>query len=140
MRRGLCIAAYLLALTRGLQAQSVQGQVVERGSNDPIASGVIILFDEPGNEVARAQIAQGRFSISAPAAGRYRLRFDAIGYRTTFTPPFDLGQGGTLAVTLQVRPQTPIALDTVDVAGELVPVRMLDFYERRRAGFGWFMT
>lgn len=55
MRRGLCIAAYLLALTRGLQAQSVQGQVVERGSNDPIASGVIILFDEPGNEVARAQ-------------------------------------------------------------------------------------
>lgn len=140
MRRLWYLAVGCWMLARGLDAQTIQGDVVERGSNRALASGVVILFDEPGNEVARTQLAQGRFTLTAPAAGRYRLRFDGIGYRTTFTSLFDLGADATLAVTLQVRPQTPFALDTVDVAGEPVPIRMVDFYERRRAGFGSFMT
>jgi hypothetical protein len=133
------MAICLVALPPVLRAQSIQGLAVTRGTNNPINSGVIILFDDQGSEAARATLARGRFSVTAPAAGRYRLRLDAIGFRTTITPFFDLVAGGTLAVTLEVRQQGPITLDTVDVAGEAVPARMLDFYQRRAAGFGEFM-
>jgi hypothetical protein len=51
MRRVFLLAASLWTLARGLEAQAVEGQVVERGTNNIVASGTIILFDEPGNEV-----------------------------------------------------------------------------------------
>lgn len=141
MRRLLGMAVCLLALAPELSAQTIQGLAVARGSNDPISSGIIILFDDQGNEAARTRLAQGgRFTVTAPAAGRYRLRLDAIGYRTTITPLFDLAENGTLAVTLEVRTQTAVTLDTVDVAGGLVSLRMAEFDRRRRAGFGSFMT
>jgi len=114
--------------------------VVERGTNNIVASGTIILFDEPGNEVARTQVLRGHFIVTAPTTGRHRLRFDGIGYRTTYTPLFDLGASTRLAVTVQVRLQTPVALDTVDVAGAPVPARLAEFYQRRRAGFGSSMA
>lgn len=125
---------------RTVQAQTVQGQVTEAGTAAVVTAGVVALLDERGADVARATVAGGQFSIDAPAPGRYRLRFQAVGYRTTLTPAFDLVAGGSLGVSLQVRPQTAVRLDTVDVAGEPVPARLADFYRRRADGGGSFIT
>ena len=134
----LAAAAWLLGRTLG--GQTVQGQVTELGTTVVVATGTIVLLDERGAEVASGPVTAGQFSLVAPQAGRYRLRFQAVGYRTTLTPAFELSARGTLGLSLHVRPQPAVRLDTVDVAGEPVPARLADFYRRRAEGGGSFIT
>jgi len=134
----LAAAAWLVGRTLG--AQTVQGQVTELGTTVVVAAGTIALLDERGAEVARGSLTNGQFNLDAPGSGRYRLRFQAVGYRTTLSPVFELVPRGTLGISLQVRPQAAVRLDTVDVAGEPVPARLADFYRRRADGGGSFIT
>ncbi|HWP38668.1 MAG TPA: carboxypeptidase regulatory-like domain-containing protein [Gemmatimonadales bacterium] len=124
-----------------LAAQIVQGQVIEGANNQVVTSGMVALLDEDGEPIARVRVARdGTFSLAAPAAGRYVVRFEAPGYLTTLTEPIEIRGGTTVAITVRASAMTPTDLDTVFVRGEPVPIRLAPFYERRARGFGEFFT
>jgi hypothetical protein len=124
-----------------LAAQIVQGLVIEGANNRAVTSGMVVLLPEGGDPIARIRVARdGTFSLAAPRAGRYVVRFEAPGYLTTVTEPIEIRGGTTVAITVRASAMTPTDLDTVFVRGEPVPSRLAPFYERRAGGFGEFFT
>lgn len=107
----------LSGLPSPLDAQVVQGQVVDSTSQTPVARGFVVLVDASGEEVVRSLTSgDGRFTLQAPAPGQYRLRSERIGYRAATSQPFALEAGETLDYTLRVA-ALPIRLSTVVVSG-----------------------
>ena len=93
------------------------GQVVDGTSAAPVGEGFVVLLDEQGREVARTlTAADGRFSLRAPGAGRYRLRSERIGYVAFVATQFTLQQGQTLTHHLTVT-AVAVQLAAVEVSG-----------------------
>ena len=63
-------------------AQVMQGSVIGANGEGPIATALVRLVDEDGEQVA-ITIAddRGRFRLEAPAPGSYRLQAERVGYR-----------------------------------------------------------
>jgi len=94
MRIFLLLAA-LSAATAPAAAQTVQGTLRE-ASGAPVNRVLVALVDAGGRQVARALTdAEGGFSVRAPAAGRYSLRAERIGYAAVTSPAFELSDGET---------------------------------------------
>src|SRR5262245_65229043 len=71
------------------QSQTVIGRVFGDSPTEPIAGAVVTLIDGGGQRVkATLSNEEGRFFISAPAAGSYRLRAEMIGRKTTESETF----------------------------------------------------
>lgn len=82
-----------LSLAAPAHAQSVTGSFVDAGGA-PIPSARVSLQDESGRVVHAALTdASGRFTLRAPAAGRYVLRGERIGYASTVSEPLQIGAG-----------------------------------------------
>ena len=93
----LAITAVHLGLAAPVAAQRIRGQLVEEGSGRAVEGAFIVLIDSAGTELTGVlSDAAGRFVISAPTRGLYRLRADRIGYRSTFSPELALELGQTL--------------------------------------------
>ena len=88
-------AFLLLPLTSAeLAAQTVSGTVVEEGSAEPVIGALVILLDEHGTRrTAVLSDDRGAFTMAAPAAGRYQLRVERIGLRSTTSPWMDVASG-----------------------------------------------
>lgn len=88
-------------------AQTIRGHVLE-GTSDLRMEGVeVVLLDSAGQAVRRrVSNGDGGFSISAPAAGRYRLRGERLGYAPTESEEFQVGAGEVLVVEfrMSIRP------------------------------------
>src|SRR5438034_6614100 len=85
------LVAVNLLLAGPVHAQIVRGQVVDSVTGVPVGGGSAILLAADTTEVTRTVTdPQGLFLLRAPAAGEYRLRVDAAGYRPSLFPPFDL--------------------------------------------------
>jgi hypothetical protein len=112
----LALPALLLAAAHAA-AQAVQGHLVDaRGA--PAAQVLVVLVDPSGRQVAAAMSdASGGFALRAPAAGRYTLRAERVGYAATLTPAFDLAAGQT-AQQRVVLNEHRVALQAVVVTGE----------------------
>lgn len=125
-----------------LSGQTVRGLVTDESTKAPVVDAVIRLLTEQRVEMARAvSDSTGRFTFLAPRQGRYRVRFEKLGYRPVLTQPFQLRFGETAEYELQVTALAPFTLDTVTVEGRLVPpVKLAGFYRRREQGFGEFIT
>jgi len=124
-----------------LAAQTVRGRVTDRTTGAPVVEGLVLLVTEQRFGVAQFTTNDsGAFQVVASVPGRYRLQFERPGYRLLITPPFDLQSGETVDYVLQVNPLPPFALDTAVVEGQVVPRRLLGFYQRRRQGVGEFIT
>lgn len=96
---GVLVAAVPVA------AQTVQGRLVDAQSGTPIAVGeVSLLSGESGKTVVTRGLTtdSGRFVLTAPKAGRYRLSAERIGYRRVVSPPFDLVPSLALDVELEI--------------------------------------
>ncbi len=84
---GLPLLAALLAAAAPAAAQTVQGTLRE-ASGAPVNRVLVALVDAGGHQVARALTdTEGGFSVRAPAAGRYSLRAERIGYTAVTSPP-----------------------------------------------------
>jgi hypothetical protein len=106
-----------MAVPGQLSAQFVRGQVVDSGTGMPVGSGFVVLIDSAGREVARAlSTGGGRFLLEVPAAGRYQLRSERIGYRAFTSQPMDLSTVGTVDYSLRVA-ALPVRLATLRVEG-----------------------
>ncbi len=137
----LILALAALGVPGALPAQSIRGQVLDQATNAPVGGVTVTLLDS-AETVFGEQVTQedGRFALSAPGAGRYRLRFQVPGYRMLVTPLLDLPAGGELDYPLTLRPIPPTLLDTLLVEGQPVPWNLVGFYQRRRRGLGDFAT
>lgn len=136
---GLAVFAALVPCTLG--AQSIGGQVSDEGTNATVGGVTVTLLDSAG--VVHAQQTtgdDGRFNLSAPGPGKYRLRFQVPGYRLLVTPLLSLVAGQELSYPLTLRPLAPAVLDTLLVEGRPVPWNLVAFYQRKQRGLGNFIT
>ncbi|HEX2206815.1 MAG TPA: carboxypeptidase-like regulatory domain-containing protein, partial [Longimicrobium sp.] len=106
-----------LALVSPARAQSVSGRFAD-GDGTPIPSARVMLQDESGRVVHSALTdARGQFSLRAPAAGRYVLRAERIGYTTTVSEPMSLDVGQQATQGLVASGQR-VLLDAIVVEAE----------------------
>ena len=100
-----------------VDAQTVQGRVYDASTDRRIPSALIRLVDASGEDrVAFAADSTGRFSITAPGAGSYRLQADHLGYDTFESDAFDL-MDPTTTVTVDVSMRaTPIPIRGLEVS------------------------
>lgn len=120
--RPLIAAAVVLAMyaicRETASAQTVRGRVLDRLSGLPASRGFVVLVNEAGREAGRAlSDREGRFTLQAPAPGRYRLRSERIGYLLWTSEEIELLSGQVLSLTLHVEP-IPIRLEAVEVSGK----------------------
>ncbi|HUP18700.1 MAG TPA: carboxypeptidase regulatory-like domain-containing protein [Gemmatimonadota bacterium] len=87
------VAAVLLAAAPAA-SQSIHGRLTEEGSGVPVAGAFVVLLDvsKAQRDVALTD-ADGRFIVVAPAAGRYVIGVDRIGYLSTSSDPIELEAG-----------------------------------------------
>ena len=91
---------------RSLEAQTFQGRVLEDAGEAPVATALVSLLDEEGDQVG-VSIADstGAYRVEAPAPGVYRLRAERIGYAPFETPLLEAGRAdGTYPVDLLLQP------------------------------------
>jgi hypothetical protein len=119
MHRSAALAALLLTLLPASAAsQAVVGYAVDARSGAPIGGAFVTLSDEEGAPQARSlSNSTGRFTLRAPAEGRYRLRVERIGYEATEEAPLVIEQGRTAEVTVRLA-QRAIPLEAIAVQAE----------------------
>lgn len=129
MRRRLtvlpCVVLGLLAAPAA--AQQVEIQLREQGSRAPIIGAIVRLLPELDDAVLAQGLSNegGRITLRAPAAGRYRLKVDRIGWVGLITPSFTLSAGPpfqTEVLLADIRMDLP----TVEVHGQNVCGRQFD--------------
>lgn len=99
-------------------AQTVRGRVLDELSGLPAGRGFVVLVAEGDKEAARAlSDREGRFTLQAPAPGRYRVRSERIGYLVWTSEQLDLQPEQVLSLTLSLDP-IPIQLDAIEVSGD----------------------
>ena len=98
-----------------LPAQVIRGTVGEQDSGGLVTGGFVVLLDENGvQRDAALTDAAGRFLLTAPGPGQYRLGLDRIGYLSVTTPPFAVAAGQTIEYRLAARVE-PVDLAGIDV-------------------------
>ncbi|HEX7052186.1 MAG TPA: carboxypeptidase regulatory-like domain-containing protein [Longimicrobiales bacterium] len=115
---------FILLAPSPLAAQTVAGTLRDEESGRPIPIAFVRLLDT-NDEQVRATLTDsaGHFLLAAPAAGRYRIRAEQIGYATALSPILTLQDGQVLVYAMTARPE-PIMLDAIDVeAGRRCVVR-----------------
>ena len=116
MTRSSLAFAVALVIAPMLQAQSVRGRVVSAAGDAPVAGVVVSLLDSADAAVARAlSDASGRYELSAPRPGRYRIRTQRIGFRPITSAPLQLAVGAAVERQLAMS-AIAFSLDTVRVA------------------------
>jgi hypothetical protein len=108
-------------------AQQVDVQLREERSRTPIVGAIVRLLGEFDNGVVAQGLSNegGRIALRAPAAGRYRLKVDRIGWVGLITPSFALAAGPpfqTEVLLADVRMDLP----TIAVQGENLCGRRFD--------------
>lgn len=97
------------------RAQALSGQVADSATARPVIGALLTLLDASGRSVAQGVSGpSGRFTLSAPAPGRYRLRIARIGFAPEIVGPFELDVGGT-AFRRVVLPGRAIVLAGIEV-------------------------
>lgn len=111
------VAAALLAASP-TRAQTIHGELVEKGTEAPVPGAFVVLLDAAGQQRdASLTDAEGRFVVVAPRPGDYVLGLDRIGYFSTRTPPIALSEGQVLRYRLETI-VAPVALEDIEVAVE----------------------
>ncbi len=126
-----------------LQAQVVQGRVLESGTRRPVVSAMISLVDSAGVVVQETMSGVDRsFRIQAPEPGAYYILAEGLGY-APFLDGVELGEGGFLPVDIFVEAK-PIMLDSIVATISRVQtiryLKTMGYYQRMQSGFGHFIT
>lgn len=121
------------------RAQAVQGVVVDDQSLTPVAGVIVhlVIGDSPG--ASQVTDDNGRFFMTVPRRGEYRLEVAGFGYRTARSQSFRVERGDTVTVEFRVLPDA-ILLEPLTVTGRSNLGRHA--FERRRTewGQGVFLT
>lgn len=116
-KRLLPLVLFAVAMALPAGAQAVSGRFVDQ-DGAPIPSARVTLQAESGTAVhAVLTGADGQFSLRAPAAGRYLLRGERIGYAATVSDPVTLAAGETATQRLVAAGQR-VMLEAIMVSAE----------------------
>jgi hypothetical protein len=140
------LACLTLLLPAAAGGQVVRGSVLAEGTRTPLADvQVTLLIDAPdalpaADSVVATTNERGQFQLRAPHPGRYRIRAGRLGYVVTLTPPFAVPPGQEVTVTvllgLDAIPLEPLRVE----ATAMLPLVWEQIEERRRLGFGRYIT
>ena len=97
----------------------LRGQVVDAANDSPVSFATTALLRDSTAVAAVAADAQGRFELSAEAAGDYRLQITMVGYNPE-TQPVTLRSAATDAGTIRLRQGVDIDQVTVTIQKPLV--------------------
>lgn len=123
-----------------LAAQTIVGYVLDDVTEAPVATAAIMLLDSTDTAVRWAESdSVGRFFITAPGAGTYRLYADRLAYGEIVSETFPLGDAGSVELLVRMVP-LPIELDAMVVTAERRRLKLEEkgFYRRERASMGYF--
>lgn len=135
MREIRVIAAVLgLLLAPALHAQEVRGRILDEVTGLPVSQARVLLVGADGAvQAATVTGSDGRFALSAPVAGAYRLHIAATGYdpalfelQVAFEGVMEI-PGGALSLSPVARRQDAALVQT-------------GFYERRSSRTGQALT
>jgi len=116
--RVLPLALVTCLASQSLFAQTVSGRLIDGLIRVPIDRAFIVLLDATDSELARVLTdPQGRFSLTAPSAGTFRLRSERIGFRAGLSDSFELSANGSHELEMLVN-QVVVRLDTITVSGD----------------------
>ena len=115
----LAVAVGLIpAGSRRLSAQTVQGQLVNRETMEPVEGALVLLLGAQGEEHdGYLTNAAGRFILQAPGPGTYVVRAERIGFETSTSEALTLAQGQMFGLRMEVG-EVAIQLDELRVEGE----------------------
>jgi len=130
----------LLALPSRLAAQGARARSVIDGA---VSDTNLIALSEAtvavlGSPLRVTTGTNGRFRIVAVAPGQYILTVHHIGY-VPVAAAIQVGDADTLRFSFAMR-RIATELDTIVVSAKLMLARMAAFEERRKLGFGTFIT
>lgn len=91
-----------------IEAQVVRGVVRETAGGTDVP-GVLVTLERVAAQTAAGALSvlsneRGEYAIRAPGPGRYRLAAKRIGVRRSVTESFDLSEGETREVTVEIEP------------------------------------
>jgi hypothetical protein len=123
---GALFAVVLLCTAVGtVSAQRIAGTLVDRNTGVPVGGAYIVLLNADSIEITRAlSDGLGRFQIHAPRVGTYRLRTEIVGFRSTVTAGFDVGDEGVGGLELEVVP-VRLRLDPLFIEGRTRECRVI---------------
>lgn len=113
-----CLALFIALLAAvPAAAQSVRGVLVDEAGR-PVDGTVVALYPADGDRAAHGGLTdrEGRFTLSAPAPGHYRVRAERIGYQPAYVE-VDLAAGETEEVRLATAVRA-FVLDPVQVTAD----------------------
>ena len=123
--RVLPFALVTSLVSQSLVAQTVSGRLIDGLVHVPIHRAFIVLLDDTNSEQGRVLTdPQGRFSLSAPRAGTFRLRSERIGFRAGLSASFELSADESYTLEMLVTPVV-VRLDTLRVSGDAKRCRMV---------------
>lgn len=113
----ICWLLLLISATTA-SAQRVTGVVLDARDREGVHGAIVRLLDVRAGEAAASFTNQaGEATINAPAAGRYRLQVQRIGFRDTDTDAFEVSAGEVVHRTIIVNHDpVPLAGITASVA------------------------
>jgi len=115
-RSALVVSCALAAAP--LSAQRVRGEVLEKGTNVPVVGAFVALLDGDDVELTRVMTdALGRFTVSMPSRGSYRLRATAVGRASFISASLTLASGETATITIAL-PKLAVALPALVVEAD----------------------
>ncbi len=134
----------LLAASSALHSQTlIRGTVRADSTLTAIHGAFVMLMGVDGSAVASAVSgSDGGFLLHAEP-GRFLLHVRRVGYSPTVTPEFEVPAAVADIELTVILPQDALVLDTVAVVGEAEPFApgpLRGFYERKRRGWGVFLT
>lgn len=137
----LFVACSLLA-SGALQAQTLEGRVVDGRTGAPVARADVALIAENRRFVVTGTVDRdGYFSLEPPSPGSYFVYASALGYRAAADGLLDLGEGGWMEVEIRLEPD-PVMMGSITATVERTDryLRDVGFYERREEGWGHHLT
>jgi 5-hydroxyisourate hydrolase-like protein (transthyretin family) len=113
-------------------AQSVNGRVLDDGTGTGIDGVRVVIVKVSGEAVQSAVTAKdGRFQLSVPVAGEYRVRAERLGYVSRTTPLLALVAPDTVRIEVRLA-TSAVSLPPVTVVGRGGRVTLLDPYLEKR--------
>lgn len=152
VRHALLTTGTLLLLARAALAgtpvsgQTIDGILLERGTERGVDLGLVTLFEVDGDSVMSVLTdADGRFRVTSPAPGDFLLGASALGYRSVVANSvFTLPEGGSMTLEFRLE-AVPVEIGGITVEAESSMVREPrlignGFVQRAQQGFGRFLT
>ncbi len=127
-----------------VQAQTINGTLMEVETGQPISLGLVIMMTEAGDSVTSGvSNGQGQFSLTAPDGGSFLLVASAFGFKETAAGVFELGADGEMDIDFRIA-AAPMPIDGILVSlqrpGLQHQLVKNGFVRRVTRGLGRFIT